>query len=88
MEDWPGCIIAGFLLVWVANVYMSLFGFIRPDIKKEKAGIAEMEKISGSIKNEYWQQEDACQKKYQRANNFFLLHAFTLSDKIKLLKIK
>lgn len=53
MDDWRGYIIAGFSLVWVANVYMSLFGFIRQDIKKEKAGIAEIEKISGSIKNEY-----------------------------------
>lgn len=36
LMDWRGYIIAGFALVWVANVYMSLFGFARLDIKKEK----------------------------------------------------
>jgi len=34
--DWRGYLIAGFALVWIANVYMSLFGFIRLDIKKER----------------------------------------------------
>ena len=36
---WKGYIIAGFALVWVANIYMSLFGLIRQDISKEKAEI-------------------------------------------------
>jgi hypothetical protein len=35
-NDWRGYLIAGFALVWIANVYMSLFGFIRIDIKKER----------------------------------------------------
>ena len=35
-EDWRGYLIAMFALVWVANVYMSLFGFIRVGMKKEK----------------------------------------------------
>ena len=39
MDDWRGYIIAGFSLVWVANVYMSLFSFIRQDIKKEQTEI-------------------------------------------------
>ena len=43
-DDWRGYIIAGFALVWVANVYMSIFGFIRQDIKKEKKEIECMEK--------------------------------------------
>jgi hypothetical protein len=34
-DDWRGYLIAGFALVWIANVYMSLFGFIRIDMKKE-----------------------------------------------------
>jgi len=33
-DDWRGYLIAGFALVFVANVYMSLFGLIRIDIKK------------------------------------------------------
>ncbi|HWZ02726.1 MAG TPA: hypothetical protein VNX40_03885 [Mucilaginibacter sp.] len=32
--DWRGYLIAGFALVFVANVYMSLFGLIRIDLKK------------------------------------------------------
>lgn len=34
--DWRGYIISMFALVWVANIYMSLFGFIRVGMKKEK----------------------------------------------------
>ncbi len=33
--DWKGYLIAGFSLVWIANVYMSLFALLRTDIKKE-----------------------------------------------------
>ncbi len=44
LADWRGYIIAGFSLVWIANIYMSLFGFIKQDIKKEKIEIAEIEK--------------------------------------------
>lgn len=35
-EDWRGYLISGFALVWVANIYMSLFGFIRVGMKNEK----------------------------------------------------
>ena len=35
-DDWRGYIIAGFSLVWVANLYMSAFGRLRIDIKKER----------------------------------------------------
>lgn len=34
--DWRGYLVSGFALVWIANVYMSLFGLIRIDIKKER----------------------------------------------------
>ncbi|MDB5111273.1 MAG: hypothetical protein JWR67_2387 [Mucilaginibacter sp.] len=34
--DWRGYLIAGFSLVWIANIYMSLFGLIRLDVKKER----------------------------------------------------
>lgn len=43
-DDWRGYLIAGFALVWVANVYMSLFGFIRVGMKKEKMD-ADIEEI-------------------------------------------
>jgi hypothetical protein len=35
-EDWRGYLISGFSLVWIANVYMSLYGFLRVDLKKER----------------------------------------------------
>ncbi|HET9136856.1 MAG TPA: hypothetical protein VFO76_09470 [Candidatus Kapabacteria bacterium] len=46
LDDWRGYLIAGFALVWVANGYMSLFAYLRQDIKKEKTEIAVMEKQS------------------------------------------
>ena len=44
-SDWRGYFIAGFSLVWIANVYMSLFALIRVDLKKVKfeANIKEVE---------------------------------------------
>lgn len=43
INDWRGYMIAGFSLVWIANIYMSLFGLIRQDIKKEKTEIKKMD---------------------------------------------
>lgn len=34
--DWRGYLIAGFSIIWIANVYMSLYNIIRIDLKKEK----------------------------------------------------
>ena len=42
-NDWRGYVIGGFSLVWIANIYMCLYSFIRLDIKKEKLEIAEKE---------------------------------------------
>src|SRR5438128_1704443 len=39
MPGWRGAITAWFALVWVANVYMSLFGRLRLDIKRERVEI-------------------------------------------------
>lgn len=43
LDDWRGYIIAGFSLVFVANIYMSLFGLLRQAIKKEKVEIKKIE---------------------------------------------
>ncbi len=43
MANWLGYVIAGFSLVWLANLYMSLFALIRQNIKKEKVEIEMME---------------------------------------------
>ena len=42
-DDWRGYLIAGFSLVWVANIYMNLFGRIRLDIKRERIEIETKE---------------------------------------------
>ena len=41
--DWRGYVIAGFSIVWIANMYMSLFYLLRQGIKKEKVTIEEIE---------------------------------------------
>ena len=43
LQGWKGYLIAGFSLVWVANVYMSLFGLLRTDLKKEKTEIEKLQ---------------------------------------------
>ena len=45
--DWRGYFVAGFSLVWVANLYMGIFARIRLDIKKERAVIAAAEEAGG-----------------------------------------
>jgi hypothetical protein len=47
--DWRGAILAWFTLVWIANVYMSLFGRLRLDIKRERVEIKleEQESVRG-----------------------------------------
>jgi len=51
LDDWRGWAIAWLALVWVANTYMSLFGRLRLDIRRERveiAGIAEEVEASRS----------------------------------------
>ena len=44
VDNWFGYVIAEFALVFMANVYMSLFALLRQEIKKEKAVIVQIEK--------------------------------------------
>lgn len=50
--DWRGYLIAGFSLVWIANIYMSLFALIRTDLKKERIDATlkeeELKEINGN----------------------------------------
>jgi hypothetical protein len=39
IPDWRGAILGWFTLVWIANIYMSLFGRLRLDIKRERVEI-------------------------------------------------
>ena len=40
LDDWRGYLIAVFALVWIANLYMSIFGRLRLDLKNERMDIA------------------------------------------------
>lgn len=35
-NDWRGYLVGGFAIVWIANIYMSMHGFVRQCLKKEK----------------------------------------------------
>lgn len=51
-EGWRGYLIAGFSLVWIANLYMSLFGALRAGLKKEKLTANMVEEELKEIKEE------------------------------------
>jgi|SRR5579862_2170941 len=44
LEDWRGYLIAIFAVVWIANVYMSIFGRLRLEIKSQRVEIETQEK--------------------------------------------
>jgi hypothetical protein len=46
---WLGYVVAGFSLVWVANLYMSFFGRLRLEIREERL---EVEKAESEIHHE------------------------------------
>jgi hypothetical protein len=46
-DDWRGYLLAFFSLVWIANVYMSLFGRVRLGIKHERVEIKVKEEVLG-----------------------------------------
>ncbi len=50
MADWRGYVIAFFAVVWVANVYMSLYALIRIDLKKER--------LNATIKEKHLEEEE------------------------------
>jgi len=51
IPDWRGAVLGWFTLVWVANIYMSLFGRLRLDIKRERVEIkAEELELEGESK--------------------------------------
>lgn len=47
--DWRGYVIAGFSLVWIANLYMSLFGRLRLGISHERIEIAAEQESVGLV---------------------------------------
>jgi hypothetical protein len=47
LPDWRGYPLAGFALVWIANIYMSLYAMIRIDLKKERILVKKEESEIG-----------------------------------------
>ena len=45
LPDWRGAVLGWFTLVWLANIYMSLFGRLRLDIKRERVEIKAEELV-------------------------------------------
>ena len=52
LDDWRGVGIAFFALVGVANMYMSIFGRLRVDIKHERVEIAVKEEQLAELNGE------------------------------------
>ncbi len=48
-EGWRGYLISWFALVWMANVYMSIFNRLRLDIKHENVAIATDEAVQKKV---------------------------------------
>jgi hypothetical protein len=42
-DDWRGYLVAGFSLVWLANVYMSFFARMRLEIREDRLDVAAAE---------------------------------------------
>jgi hypothetical protein len=43
LDDWRGYLIAGFALVWVANLYMALFAQAKLEVKKDRVEIKKVQ---------------------------------------------
>ncbi len=51
-DDWRGYLLAFFALVWIANWYMSLFGYLRQNLKVEKIEAKMKDENLKEMKNE------------------------------------
>jgi hypothetical protein len=53
-DDWKGYLVAGFSMVWIANIYMSIYARIRVNLKKERieADLVEEEKKNNNNHND------------------------------------
>jgi len=48
-QDWRGYVVAGFTIVWLANVYMGLFGRLRLEVRHERT---EIQAAENALKSE------------------------------------
>ncbi len=49
--DWRGYLVGGFALVWVANVYMGLYGHLRLEIREERAEAEHKEHVARTFRS-------------------------------------
>ena len=52
LEDWRGYVVAFFALVFVANIYLNLYGRIRLEIQKDKAEIKTLQQTIANAEAE------------------------------------
>jgi hypothetical protein len=52
LDDWRGYLLSFFAVVWVANVYMSLFSRLRVDITSERVDVKQKEKVVEKLQGE------------------------------------
>ena len=43
LDDWRGYLLAGFALVWIANLYMAIFALIKVDVNLERLQVKKEE---------------------------------------------
>ncbi len=43
LSDWRGYVLAGFALVWIANLYMAIFALIKVDVNLERLQVKKEE---------------------------------------------
>jgi hypothetical protein len=69
-SNWRGYVISGFALVWIANIYMNLYGRIRLDIKREQIEISaireEVNEPVGELEHELPVKPSLAQQKTMR----------------------
>jgi hypothetical protein len=46
LDDWRGYVLAGFALVFIANIYMSAFGELRLEIRQDRQEIAANDEVA------------------------------------------
>jgi len=51
ISGWRGYVLAWFAIVWIANVYMSLYGYLRVDLKKERIETSLEERKFATMKD-------------------------------------
>ena len=84
-DDWRGYLIAGFSLVWVANVYMSLYSRLRMDIKTETLESKIEEKKLKERLELLTKEFNEFKINSESLNNSFSLELFKIKDKYGLL---